>query len=275
MPDAVSLDQRLSDGAKETYAALLRYCFDKSDCWPGEELLANDRGKSSRTIRRHIGELLEARHIAIVVESTPRGRRNHYHLLTLPALPPPQGNVEQPKAEMSGGVRTLTSGGVRTETSQEIHQAETHEVESSSAAAAAAVSDGPEKIQEAAEALVSVRMSREQAEHFARRDAGLALAVVTYFMLRRADPGRKPIHSPVAFVRHCLDHPAKDGFSRDEAGAWHPPREYDAARAPARDPEKDLERAAKWRQIQHERKKAEDNQPEIAAILEARKEGRA
>ena len=52
-------DPLLSDGAFRTYILLLSYAWQTKRCWPGQEVLARERGCNLRTIRRHLDELRE------------------------------------------------------------------------------------------------------------------------------------------------------------------------------------------------------------------------
>ena len=53
----VTLDPQLSDGALRTYLLYLSYAQQKVTCWPSEQTIATERGKSTGTIQRHNAEL--------------------------------------------------------------------------------------------------------------------------------------------------------------------------------------------------------------------------
>src|SRR5262249_53772504 len=139
-----------------------------------------------------------------------------------------------------------------------------------------AAAEQPEEIRKATEALVNdVGMHKESAEFLARRDPGLVLAVVACYLIRRADPKKRPIDNPIGFVRTFLNRPLVYGFSRDESGVWRLPPEFEAVAAAKlaadEDEKKRVARARQWRQ---EREEAAANAKEIAKIIQAkRREG--
>jgi len=55
----VTHDPKLSDGAKVTYAHLLKYAMQKEECYPGLARLALARGKTENTISRQLTELVD------------------------------------------------------------------------------------------------------------------------------------------------------------------------------------------------------------------------
>ena len=54
---ALTLDHTLNDGAYRLYALLLKYARQASGCWPGVRRLAQDLGKTERTITNRLSEL--------------------------------------------------------------------------------------------------------------------------------------------------------------------------------------------------------------------------
>jgi len=69
----------LSTMDKLVYCALLSYQGDKLECWPGQDTLAGDLGTSSRTIKRAIKNLDQAKWISIKVFG--HGKTNRYSCL--------------------------------------------------------------------------------------------------------------------------------------------------------------------------------------------------
>jgi len=57
LPNYVLLDKELTDGAKLTFAMLLKYAWQEDSCFPGQERLAQDLGKKDRALRGHLQEL--------------------------------------------------------------------------------------------------------------------------------------------------------------------------------------------------------------------------
>jgi hypothetical protein len=82
LPLAVLEDLKLSDGAKLTYALILSYAWGKSVVWPSQSTMAERRGISDRTIRRHLNELEDNKYIKI--EQRGLNETNMCHLLKLP-----------------------------------------------------------------------------------------------------------------------------------------------------------------------------------------------
>jgi len=83
VPNCMLKSNKLSPGAKLTYAMLLSYAWQNEFCFPGQETLAEDMGSGLRSIVRYIKELEEAR--VLKVKKLGQGRVNHYGLnLTVP-----------------------------------------------------------------------------------------------------------------------------------------------------------------------------------------------
>src|SRR5215208_2099219 len=51
VPNHVLVSDRLSPGAKLTYAMLLKYAWQNDSCFPGQERLAKDMGVTDRSVR--------------------------------------------------------------------------------------------------------------------------------------------------------------------------------------------------------------------------------
>ena len=65
VPNHVLESEKLSPGAKLTFAMLLKYAWQNDYCFPGQERLAKDMGAGVRSIIRHVQELETAGYIAI------------------------------------------------------------------------------------------------------------------------------------------------------------------------------------------------------------------
>ena len=59
LPNRVLKDTRLSFGARLTSAVLLSYAWDKENCFPGQNTMAEDLGVSARSIRPFLHQLKE------------------------------------------------------------------------------------------------------------------------------------------------------------------------------------------------------------------------
>ena len=57
LPNRVLKDTRLSFGARLTYAVLLSYAWDKENCFPGQDRMAEDLGTSARSVRTFLRQL--------------------------------------------------------------------------------------------------------------------------------------------------------------------------------------------------------------------------
>ena len=83
VPNSMLKSNKLSPGAKLTYAMLLSYAWQNEYCFPGQETLAEDMGSGLRSVVRYIKELEEAKYLKI--KKLGQGRVNLYELnLTVP-----------------------------------------------------------------------------------------------------------------------------------------------------------------------------------------------
>jgi hypothetical protein len=57
VPNAILLHPDLSQGAKLTYAILLKYAWEKNSSFPGQERLAKDLGGTDRSVRTYLKDL--------------------------------------------------------------------------------------------------------------------------------------------------------------------------------------------------------------------------
>ncbi|NIS38393.1 hypothetical protein GWN26_07970 [Candidatus Saccharibacteria bacterium] len=57
VPNVVLVSNKISSGAKLTYAMLLKYAWEKNYSYPGQERLAKDMGTTSRSVRTYLNEL--------------------------------------------------------------------------------------------------------------------------------------------------------------------------------------------------------------------------
>jgi len=76
VPNFILESDKLSGGAKLTYAMLLKYAREEDECFPGQERLAKDMGSGLRSVVRYISELEEVGLISIVRRG--QGRPNLY-----------------------------------------------------------------------------------------------------------------------------------------------------------------------------------------------------
>ena len=65
VPNFILENDKLSTGAKLTYAMMLRYAWEKDQCFPGQKTLAQNAGMGQRSVVRYIQELEDKGFISI------------------------------------------------------------------------------------------------------------------------------------------------------------------------------------------------------------------
>src|SRR5438067_1803624 len=78
VPNHVLISDRLSPGAKLTYAMLLKYAWQNDYCFPGQERLGKDMGVTDRSVRTYLQELEAQRFVNIKQRGL--GKPNLYEL---------------------------------------------------------------------------------------------------------------------------------------------------------------------------------------------------
>jgi biotin operon repressor len=78
VPNHILISDRLSPGAKLTYAMLLKYAWQNEYCFPGQERLAVDMGVTRQSANAYIQELQRQQFIAI--RRRGQGKTNLYEL---------------------------------------------------------------------------------------------------------------------------------------------------------------------------------------------------
>jgi biotin operon repressor len=78
VPNYVLESERISPGAKLTYAMLLKYAWHNDFCFPGQERLAKDMGVVRQSVNTYIKELRKKGFIAVKRQG--QGRPNIYEL---------------------------------------------------------------------------------------------------------------------------------------------------------------------------------------------------
>ena len=78
VPNHVLISDRLSPGAKLSYAMLLKYAWEKEYCFLGQERLAVDMGVTRQSANAYIQELQREKFITI--KRRGQGRTNLYEL---------------------------------------------------------------------------------------------------------------------------------------------------------------------------------------------------
>ena len=76
VPNFILESDKISIGAKLTYAMLLKYAREMDECFPGQERLAKDMGSGLRSVVRYISELEEVG--LITIKRRGQGRPNLY-----------------------------------------------------------------------------------------------------------------------------------------------------------------------------------------------------
>jgi|SRR5580704_3993528 hypothetical protein len=78
VPNHVLMSNKISPGAKLTYAMLLKHAWEKNFCYPGQETLAKDLGGGVRSVIQYMQELEKAGFLKIVRRG--QGKPNLYEL---------------------------------------------------------------------------------------------------------------------------------------------------------------------------------------------------
>jgi biotin operon repressor len=78
IPNFILESEKISIGAKLTYAMLLKYAHELDECFSGQEHLAKDMGNGLRSAGRYIPELEEVGFIIITRRG--QGRPNLYSI---------------------------------------------------------------------------------------------------------------------------------------------------------------------------------------------------
>jgi len=78
VPNFILVSQKVSVGAKLTYAMLLKYAWQNDHCFPGQEKLADDMGAGKRSVVRWIKVLEDADFLK--VKRRGLGKSNLYEL---------------------------------------------------------------------------------------------------------------------------------------------------------------------------------------------------
>jgi hypothetical protein len=76
VPNFILESEKISMGAKLTYAMLLKYARELDECFPGQERLAKDMGCGLRSVVRYIAELEKVE--LITIKRRGQGRPNLY-----------------------------------------------------------------------------------------------------------------------------------------------------------------------------------------------------
>lgn len=106
LPTAISRDPSLSNGAVRLYSLLQTYAWQDGVCFPGQQRLADDMGKSVATVKRYLSELVAC---GLIVR-TRRGL-NKTNLYRLPRLEAPtaKSNSNPPNIQLSGELKNELS----------------------------------------------------------------------------------------------------------------------------------------------------------------------
>ena len=76
VPNFILESDKISIGAKLTYAMLLKYARELDECFPGQDRLAKDMGTSRQSVNTYIKDLRNAG--LITVQRRGQGRPNLY-----------------------------------------------------------------------------------------------------------------------------------------------------------------------------------------------------
>ncbi|MGJ3237392.1 MAG: helix-turn-helix domain-containing protein [Anaerolineae bacterium] len=76
VPNFILESDKLSPGAKLTYAMLLKYAREEDECFPGQKRLGDDMGTSERSVRTWLKEL--QKHKLVTSKRRGQGKSNLY-----------------------------------------------------------------------------------------------------------------------------------------------------------------------------------------------------
>ena len=95
VPNHILESDKISPGAKLTYAMLLKYAWYDDGCYPGQAKLADDMGAGERSIRTYLKELEAAGLLDITQRGL--GKTNLYRLLIVvkKGSPPLTGKIRR------------------------------------------------------------------------------------------------------------------------------------------------------------------------------------
>lgn len=110
VPNWVVRDPEIDPLVKLLYLVLSSRAGRKGVCWPSQERLAQETGRSVRTVQRYLDQMRESGLLEVVTEVTPVGRRNRYRLLADDGLDPHTTRVSPPHPN-EGEDTTPVSGG--------------------------------------------------------------------------------------------------------------------------------------------------------------------
>lgn len=120
-PDWLMARHEVNDGGKLLYGVLLKHAGKRGYCYPGEEVLAQELGKSVRQIRRLIQELVTLRLIEQELHGPNPARYyflehtweiEHRRIAVQSHAPPAQTNGHRPYDPCVGGCGELTQPGL-------------------------------------------------------------------------------------------------------------------------------------------------------------------
>jgi|GEM_PF-3250630 len=80
VPEEIVLNKVVSSSALHLYIILLRYARQSGYCWPSQETLAKDIGRSIRQVRTLLN-ILEQRGLIVIDHRGESGESNHYYVL--------------------------------------------------------------------------------------------------------------------------------------------------------------------------------------------------
>jgi len=83
VPNHVLVSEKISPGAKLTYAMLLKYAWQNDYCFPGQQRLAKDMGVTDRSVRTYLQELEIEKFVGIKQRGL--GKPNLYELNLVPS----------------------------------------------------------------------------------------------------------------------------------------------------------------------------------------------
>lgn len=206
----------VSPGARHLFFVLKDFARGKNwpECWPGKWLLAEEIGRSHRTVERYLQELERVGAIEVIRVD---GGRNRYRVLL--------GVKDKIRSLCTDAPTTPMSGVVVCSIIEEAEIQQAAQVTEATAAAAAEKTSEEEmktSFENLFGALVEMGMpaSSEMAEAV-KEDLDLA-AIAVRHCKNRFSSGKKQVFAPGGYIVSFLRHPSKFGLVRRD-GRWQDP----------------------------------------------------
>jgi Helix-turn-helix domain len=239
-------ENAVSSVARHLFMILKDFARGKNwpECWPGKWRLAEETGRSVRSVQRYLRELEKCGAIEVVRAD---GKRNSYRILLGVSVKISSMCTDAPMTPMSGvGLTPMSGVGLTPMSGVELCTINKEATKQQAAqitevtAAAAELKISEEDIKSSIKNVFDdlVKFGLAPTEHMATiidANQELAQAVLVHCQKRFRNK-KKPVENPAGYLTACFRDPAKFGFVKRD-GLWLCP-EMDAHDAAERDAER-------------------------------------